>query len=103
MQPPGPGAYGPPKDRAQALAVVRRAVELGVDHIDTAQYYGPHVANEILRSALHPYPAQLVLVSKVGAAREDKGGWIPAHRPEQLREGVLDNLKALAVERLDVV
>jgi len=103
MQLPGRGAFGPPRDRAQALAVVRRAVELGVDHIDTAQYYGPDVANEILRSALHPYPAQLVLVSKVGAARDEKGGWIAADRPEELRQGVLDNLKALAVERLDVV
>ncbi|MEV0563158.1 oxidoreductase [Dactylosporangium sp. NPDC050588] len=103
MQLPGRGAFGPPRDRAEALAVVRRAVELGVDHIDTAQYYGPDVANELLRSALHPYGSRLVLVSKVGAARDDKGGWLPAQEPEQLRAGVLDNLRSLDVERLDVV
>ncbi|GAA1524972.1 oxidoreductase [Dactylosporangium maewongense] len=103
MQLPGRGAFGPPRDRAEALAVVRRAVELGVDHIDTAQYYGPDVANELLRSALHPYDSRLVLVSKVGAARDDKGGWLPAQEPEQLRAGVLDNLRSLDVERLDVV
>jgi aryl-alcohol dehydrogenase-like predicted oxidoreductase len=103
MQLPGRGAFGPPRNRAEALAVVRRAVELGVDHIDTAQYYGPDVANELLRSALHPYDPRLVLVSKVGAARDDKGGWLPALRPEQLRAGVLDNLRSLDVPRLDVV
>ena len=103
MQLPGRGAFGPPRDRAEALAVVRRAVELGVDHIDTAQYYGPDVANELLRTALHPYDSRLVLVSKVGAARDDKGGWLPAQEPEQLRAGVLDNLRSLDVERLDVV
>src|SRR6201991_3227586 len=103
MQLPGPGVFGPPRDRDEALAVVRRAVELGVDHIDTAQYYGPDVANEILRSALHPYPERLAFVSKVGAERDAKGGWIPAQRPEQLRQGVLDNLRALDVDRLDAV
>jgi pyridoxine 4-dehydrogenase len=103
MQLPGRGAFGPPRDRAEALAVVRRAVELGVDHFDTAQYYGPDVANELLRTALHPYDSRLVLVSKVGAARDAKGGWIPAQEPEQLRAGVLDNLRSLEVERLDVV
>ena len=103
MQLPGRGAFGPPRDRAEALAVVRRAVELGVDHIDTAQYYGPDVANELLRTALHPYDSRLVLVSKVGAARDKRGGWLPAQRPEQLRAGVLDNLRSLGVERLDVV
>jgi aryl-alcohol dehydrogenase-like predicted oxidoreductase len=103
MQLPGRGAFGPPRDRAEALAVVRRAVELGVDHIDTAQYYGPDVANELLRTALHPYDSRLVLVSKVGAARDAKGGWLPAQEPEQLRAGVLDNLRALDVARLDVV
>ncbi|GAA2636073.1 oxidoreductase [Dactylosporangium fulvum] len=103
MQLPGRGAFGPPRDRAEALAVVRRAVELGVDHVDTAQYYGPAVANEVLRSALYPYPEQLVLVTKVGAARDEQGAWIPAQRPEQLRQGVLDNLRALKVDRLDVV
>jgi chaperonin GroEL len=103
MQLPGPGVFGPPRDRAQALAVVRRAVELGVNHIDTAQYYGPDVANQLLREALYPYPEDLALVSKVGAERDDKGAWLPAGRPEQLRAGVLDNLRSLGVERLDAV
>jgi pyridoxine 4-dehydrogenase len=103
MQLPGRGAFGPPRDRAEALAVVRRAVDLGVDHIDTAQYYGPDVANEILCSALYPYPSQLVLVSKVGAKRDDKGGWLPAQEPAELRAGVLENLRALKVDRLPAV
>ncbi len=103
MQLPGPRVFGPPRDRQVALAVLRRAVKLGVNHIDTAQYYGPDVANELIREALHPYPDDLVLVSKVGAAREADGGWIPAQRPEQLRQGVEANLRSLAVERLDVV
>jgi pyridoxine 4-dehydrogenase len=83
--------------------VLRRAVELGVNHIDTAQYYGPDVANELIHTALHPYSDDLALVSKVGAARDADGGWIPAQRPEQLRQGVEANLRSLAVERLDVV
>src|SRR5947209_7275451 len=103
MQLPGPGAFWPPRDRTEAVAVVRRAVELGVDHIDTAQYYGPDVANEILREALYPFPGHLAIVSKVGAQRDDRGGWIAAQRPEQLRSGVLDNLRALGVERLHAV
>ena len=103
MQLPGPRVFGPPRDRGQALAVLRRAVELGVNHIDTAQYYGPDVANELIHEALHPYPEDLVLVSKVGAVRNEAGGWIPAQRPEQLRQGVEDNLRALEVERVDVV
>jgi pyridoxine 4-dehydrogenase len=103
MQLPGPRVFGPPRDRGQALAVLRRAVELGVNHIDTAQYYGPDVANELIHEALHPYPDDLVLVSKVGADRDAAGGWIPAQRPEQLRQGVEDNLRALEVERVDVV
>ena len=103
MQLPGPGVFGPPRDRTEALRVLRRAVELGVNHIDTAQYYGPDVANELIHEALHPYADDLVLVSKVGAAREANGGWIPAQRPEQLRRGVEENLRALAVERVDVV
>src|SRR5512140_3042127 len=84
MQLPGPGVFGPPRDRDAALAVLRRAVELGVDHIDTAQYYGPDVANELIRAALYPYPEQLVLVSKVGAFRDENGAWLPGQRPEQL-------------------
>ena len=103
MQLPGPGVWGPPRDREAALAVLRRAVELGVNHIDTAQYYGPDVANELIHAALHPYPENLVLVSKVGGVRDDKGGWLPAARPEQLRAGVEDNLRTLSVERLDAV
>jgi pyridoxine 4-dehydrogenase len=103
MQLPGPHVSGPPRDRATALAVLRRAIELGVNHLDTAQFYGPDVANELIHAALHPYPEHLVLVSKVGAERDAHGGWIPAQRPEQLRAGVEANLRSLAVERLDVV
>jgi aryl-alcohol dehydrogenase-like predicted oxidoreductase len=103
MQLPGPRVFGPPRDRATALAVLRRAVELGVNHIDTAQYYGPDVANELIHAALHPYPEDLVLVSKVGAERDDQGGWVPAQRPEQLRAGVEANLRSLEVEQLGVV
>src|SRR3954470_16137050 len=100
MQLAGPGVFGPPRDRDEALAVLRRAVELGVNHIDTAQYYGPDVSNELIHAALHPYPDDLVLVSKVGARRDDQGGWIPAQRPEELRSGVEDNLRSLDVEQL---
>ncbi len=103
MQLPGPGVFGPPRDHAAALAVLRRALELGVNHIDTAQYYGPDVANQLIREALYPYPDDLVLVSKVGAFRDDKGGWTPGQRPEQLRSGVEDNLRTLQVERLGAV
>jgi pyridoxine 4-dehydrogenase len=103
MQLPGPGVLGPPRDPAVALAVVRRAVELGVNHIDTAQYYGPDVANELIHAALHPYPEDLVLVTKVGAERDRQGRWIPAQRPHELRAGVEANLRSLEVERIDVV
>lgn len=103
MQLPGQGVMGPPRDRDQALAVLRRAVELGVDHIDTALYYGPDVANELIREALHPYPEQLAIVSKVGAVRDAKGGWPPAQEPAQLRQGVEDNLRTLGVEQLAAV
>ena len=103
MQLPGPGVFGPPRDRDAALAVLRRAVELGVDHIDTAQYYGPDVSNELIRSALFPYPENLVFVSKVGGDRDDRGGWIPACKPEQLRAGVEANLRSLEIERVDAV
>ena len=103
MQLPGRGVFGPPRDREQALAVLRRALELGVNHIDTAQYYGPNVSNELIHSALHPYPDDLVLVSKLGAARDENGGWIPAHSPSELRSGVEENLRSLEVERVDVV
>jgi pyridoxine 4-dehydrogenase len=103
MQLPGPGVWGPPRDRDTALAVLRRAVELGVNHIDTAQYYGTGVANELIHAALHPYPEDLVLVSKVGADRDEQGGWIPAQRPGQLRAGVEANLRTLGAEQVDVV
>jgi pyridoxine 4-dehydrogenase len=103
MQLPGPGVFGPPRDRAAALAVLRRVVELGINHIDTAQYYGPDVSNELLHTALHPYPDGLVLVSKVGGDRDDQGNWIAAQRPEQLRAGVEANLASLEVEQVDVV
>jgi len=103
MQLPGPGVLGPPRDRAAALALLRRAVELGVNHIDTAQYYGPDVANELIHAALHPYPDDLVLVTKVGAARDRQGRWISAQRPHELRAGVEANLRSLEVERIDVV
>jgi pyridoxine 4-dehydrogenase len=103
MQLPGPGVLGPPRDRAVALAVLRRAIELGVTHIDTAQYYGPDVANELIHAALHPYPDDLALVTKVGAERDRQGRWMPAQRPHELRAGVEANLKSLEVERIDVV
>ena len=103
MQLAGPGVFGPPRDPAAARAVLRRAVELGVDHIDTAQYYGPDVVNDLIREALHPYPDTLRLATKVGGRRDDAGAWQPAQRPEELRAGVEDNLRSLRVERLDVV
>jgi pyridoxine 4-dehydrogenase len=103
MQLPGPGVFGPPRDREAALAVLRRAVELGVNHIDTAQYYGPDVSNELIHTALYPYDEGLVLVSKVGGDRDDQGNWIPAQRPEQLRAGVEANLASLEVEQVHVV
>jgi pyridoxine 4-dehydrogenase len=103
MQLPGPGVFGPPKDRGEALAVIRRAVDAGVNHIDTAQFYGPDVANELLHEALHPYPDDLVLVSKVGAARNDNGEWLGAQRPEDLRAGVEANLASLELDQIPVV
>jgi aryl-alcohol dehydrogenase-like predicted oxidoreductase len=103
MQLAGPGVFGPPRDPRAARAVLRRAVELGVDHIDTSQYYGPDVVNDLIRQALHPYPAHLKLVTKVGARRDDAGGVLPAQRPDELREGVEANLRSLRVERLDLV
>jgi aryl-alcohol dehydrogenase-like predicted oxidoreductase len=103
MQLAGPGVFGPPRDRDEAIAVLRRAVALGVDHIDTAQYYGPDVVNELIRAALHPYPENLRLVTKVGGRRDAQGAWLPAQRPEELRQGVEENLRTLAVERMDLV
>jgi pyridoxine 4-dehydrogenase len=103
MQLPGPGVFGPPRDRDAAIAVLRHAVELGVDHIDTAQFYGPVIANELIRDALYPYPAELAIVSKVGARRDDSGGVLRYDLPSQLRQGIEDNLRTLAVDHLAAV
>jgi aryl-alcohol dehydrogenase-like predicted oxidoreductase len=103
MQLPGPGVFGPPRNREQALSVLRRAVDAGVNHIDTAQFYGPNVANELIHEALYPYPEDLVLVSKVGAARDEQGRWLPAQHPEQLRAGVEANLASLELNQVPVV
>jgi pyridoxine 4-dehydrogenase len=103
MQLPGPGVFGPPRDRDAALAVLRRAVELGVEHIDTAQAYGPDVSNELIKTALFPYPDNLALVSKVGVRRDASGGWVPADDPAQLRQDIEENLRGLEVERLAAV
>jgi len=103
MQLPGPGVFGPPRDHDQALAVLRRAIDLGINHIDTAQFYGPNVANELIHEALHPYPANLALVSKVGGRRDDQGAWLPAHEPDALREDIETNLRSLEVDRLAAV
>jgi pyridoxine 4-dehydrogenase len=99
----GPHIMGPPKDPDEARRVLQRAIELGVDHIDTSDYYGPYVANDLIREALHPYPAELVLVTKVGARRSDDGGWHPAFSPDEIKSAVHDNLGRLAVERLGAV
>jgi pyridoxine 4-dehydrogenase len=103
MQLPGAGVFGPPRDRAQAVAVLERVAEAGVDHIDTAQFYGPDVANELIREVLHPYAPELALVSKVGARRDGTGGWLPAQTPAELRTGVEDNLRSLGTGQLAVV
>jgi aryl-alcohol dehydrogenase-like predicted oxidoreductase len=103
MQLAGPGVMGPPADREAAVAVLRRAVELGVDHIDTSDYYGPHVTNEIIREALHPYPDDLTIVTKVGARRTPDGDWPEALSADELRGAVHDNLDHLGVDVLDVV
>jgi aryl-alcohol dehydrogenase-like predicted oxidoreductase len=103
MQLAGPGVFGPPADRDNALAVLRRVVELGINHIDTSDYYGPYVVNDLIREALYPYPENLVLVTKVGALRDDQGAWLPAHEPDQLRKAVDDNLTRLGVDTIDLV
>jgi pyridoxine 4-dehydrogenase len=103
MQLAGPGVFGPPRDPDAARAVLRRAVELEVDHIDTSQFYGPDIVNDLIRETLHPYPEGLKLVTKVGARRDDSGGWLPAQSPADLREGVEENLRSLKVERMDLV
>jgi pyridoxine 4-dehydrogenase len=103
MQLAGPGVFGPPKDREEAIAVLRAAVDLGITHVDTAEFYGPHVTNEIIREALAPYPDELHIVTKVGADRDEQGGWPAAQSPEQLRAQVHDNLRTLGLDVLDVV
>jgi pyridoxine 4-dehydrogenase len=103
MQLAGPGVFGPPTDRDAAIAVLREAVELGITHIDTSDYYGPHITNQIIREALHPYPDELHIVTKVGALRDAEGGWPTALAPEQLRQAVHDNLENLGLDVLDVV
>jgi pyridoxine 4-dehydrogenase len=103
MQLAGPGVFGPPKDRAAALAVLRDAVASGVNHIDTSDYYGPYVTNLLIREALAPYPADLVIVTKVGARRGDDGSWLPALSAEELTRAVHDNLRHLGLDALDVV
>jgi aryl-alcohol dehydrogenase-like predicted oxidoreductase len=103
MQLAGPHVFGPPADRDGAVAVLREAVGSGITHIDTSDYYGPHVTNQIIKEALHPYPDSLHIVTKVGAMRDAEGGWPPALAPEQLRQAVHGNLNHLGVEVLDVV
>ena len=99
----GPGIFGPPADRGQAVAVLREAVKSGVNHIDTSDYYGPHVTNEIIREALFPYPDKLVIVTKLGARRTPDRAWVPAMAADELRAGLEDNLRNLGLERMDVV
>jgi aryl-alcohol dehydrogenase-like predicted oxidoreductase len=103
MQLAGPHVFGPPADREEAVRVLREAIELGIDHIDTSDFYGPHVTNEIIREALHPYPENLTIVTKVGAKRDAEGGWPHARSRRELHEAVHDNLDHLGLEQLDVV
>jgi aryl-alcohol dehydrogenase-like predicted oxidoreductase len=102
MQLAGPGVFGPPKDREQAIAVLREAVASGVNHIDTSDFYGPHVVNEIIREALSPYPDSLVLVTKLGARRGDDASWIAWNQPDELAAGLRDNLRNLGVETMEI-
>jgi pyridoxine 4-dehydrogenase len=103
MQLAGPGVFGPPRDPAAARAVLREAVALGVNHIDTSDFYGPHVTNRVIREALHPYSDDLVIVTKIGARRDDQGAWLPAVSAQELRQAVHDNLRNLGLDVLDVV
>ena len=102
MQLAGPGVFGPPKDKDAALAVLRAAIEAGVDHIDTSDFYGPHITNQLIKEALHPYPTNLTLVTKLGARRDDKGGWNPAQSRADLISATEDNLRNLGLEALDI-
>ena len=103
MQLPGPGVMGEPKDHDQAIAVLRRVVELGMNHIDTSEFYGPHVSNRLIREALHPYQDDLVLVSKVGAHRDEAGAWLPSQTPEDLIRDTHENLETLGIDCLQVM
>src|ERR1700747_2119034 len=103
MQLAGPGVYGPPSDRAAAIELLRTAVELGVNHIDTADAYGPYITNELIREALFPYGDHVHIVTKVGLVRDEQGGWLPGNSPQSLREQVHGNLRRLGIEVLDVV
>jgi aryl-alcohol dehydrogenase-like predicted oxidoreductase len=103
MQLAGPHVFGPPKDRDAALAVLREAIAAGVDHIDTSDFYGPHVTNQIIKQALHPYPKNLTLVTKVGAKRGDDGSWIMDRSPEGIRQAVHDNLRNLGLDVIPIV
>jgi aryl-alcohol dehydrogenase-like predicted oxidoreductase len=103
MQLAGPGVFGPPKDRDEAIAVLREVVDLGITHIDTSDFYGPYITNELIKEALFPYPDDLVIVTKVGARRDDVGNWIHARTPDEIRSAVQDNLDHLGLDVLDVV
>ena len=103
MQLAGPGVFGPPRDRAEVIAVLRAAVASGVNHIDTSDYYGPYVVNALIHESLHPYPDELVLVTKIGARRDDQGQWLPAFSRAAMTQAVHDNLLRLGLEQLDVV
>jgi aryl-alcohol dehydrogenase-like predicted oxidoreductase len=103
MQLAGPGVFGPPRDHDQALAVLRAAIEAGVNHLDTSDFYGPHVTNRLIREALSPYPQDLLIVTKIGARRGDDASWLPAFAPDELARAVDDNLENLGLEALDVV
>ena len=103
MQLAGPGVFGPPKNEARALQVLRDVVAAGVRHIDTSDFYGPHITNQLIKQALHPYPEDLIIVTKVGARRDDKGGWLPAFSPDELTRAVEDNLRNLDLGVLEVV
>jgi pyridoxine 4-dehydrogenase len=103
MQLAGPGVFGPPKNHDEAVAVLHKAIEIGIDHIDTSDFYGPHVTNKIIKEALHPYPENLTIVTKIGAKRDDQGNWLPAASADELRHAVRDNLENLGLEVLDIV
>jgi len=103
MQLAGKGVFGPPEDKEEAVAVLKEAIGSGVNHIDTSNFYGPHITNQLIKEALHPYPADLLIVTKVGAKRGKDGSWLPAHSPAELTQGVHDNLRNLGLDALDVV